>query len=607
MAHAVTSSEPVAQRLTRLRAEMTKRGVDFWLVPSSDAHQSEYVPDAWQRRPWVSGFTGSMGNVVVGLDGAWLWADGRYWLQAERELDTAAITLMRQGAHGVPSIPRFLGDVASGRKVGYDPALHSPAEAKDLAEAISGAGGTLEALSDNLVDVVWHDRPALPSKPVEAWPATYSGKPVADKLADLRQGLEAQACDHLVITTLDEIAWTFDIRGSDVDFNPVTIAWAIVSRESATLFIDANKVTPDLAAHLAAANVATAPYAAFDDAVSQLSGRVLVDKDNGNQAILDRLASKGIRSHLTRSPVMLARARKNATEIAGMRAAHVRDGVAVTRFLAWLDDHWQGLSEVTIAEHLRNFRAQGEHFRGLSFDTIAGYADHGAIVHYRATEATDQAIGDATLLLLDSGAQYIDGTTDITRTVHLGTPTPQEREHYTRVLRGHLALRHASFPRGTTGTQLDAFARAPLWKVGLNYGHGTGHGVGCYLSVHQGPQRISTALNDVGLEPGMVLSNEPGLYINGSYGIRIENLCVVVDNDELSRDNAYGPFYGFDDLTMVPYCQKLIDVALLSHDERAAVDAYHARVRATLLPHLGKHADHDHVRAWLEHATAPLH
>lgn len=603
---APTSPRDSSHHLALVRGELARRDLDFWLVPSSDAHQSEYVPAAWQRRAWLTGFGGSMGNAVVGRDGAWLWTDSRYWLQAERELDPAAFTLMRQGQHGVPSIARFLADVAPQRKVGYDPSLHSPAEAKELSEAVTAAGGTLVAVADNLVDAVWADRPALPATPISAWPVAFSGRAVADKLADIRKGMDQHAADHLVVTTLDEIAWTFDIRGSDVDFNPVAIAWAIVSKDRATLFIAPEKVTAEAAAHLAAARVETAPYTAFDEALGALSGRVLVDKDQGNQAILDRLAHKGIRYQLVRSPVLGLRAKKNATEIAGMRAAHVRDGVAVTRFLAWLEGAWRGLTEVTVAPRLEAFRQENERFRGLSFDTIAGYADHGAIVHYRATEATDQPIGDATLFLLDSGAQYLDGTTDITRTLHLGTPTDEERRHYTLVLKGHLALRHALFPRGTTGTHVDAFARAPLWREGLNYGHGTGHGVGCYLSVHQGPQRVAPALNDVALEPGMVLSNEPGLYLAGRYGIRIENLCVVVEDAELSRDNPHGPFFGFDDLTMVPYCRKLIDVALLTDGERAAVDAYHARVRATLLPQLERFADHAHVRAWLERETTPL-
>ena len=601
---ASTPTQPgdTAKRLALLRSELSRRGLDFWLVPSSDAHQSEYVPAAWQRRAWLTGFGGSMGSAVVGRDGAWLWADSRYWLQAERELDPTAFTLMRQGQHGVPSIARFLADVSPQRKVGYDPSLHSPAEAKELAEAVTAAGGTLVAVADNLVDAIWADRPALPSTPISVWPTEFSGRAVADKLADIRKGLEQHAADHLVVTTLDEIAWTFDIRGADVDFNPVAIAWAIVSRQGATLFIAPEKVTPEAAAHLAAAGVATAPYAAFDEALGALSGRVLVDKDQGNQAILDRLAHKGIRYQLVRSPVLGLRAKKNATEIAGMRAAHVRDGVAVSRFLAWLEGSWHGLTEVSVAPRLEAFRRDNERFRGLSFDTIAGYADHGAIVHYRATEATDQPIGDETLFLLDSGAQYLDGTTDITRTIPLGTPTGEERHHSTLVLKGHLGLRHANFPRGTTGTHVDAFARAPQWREGLNHGHGTGHGVGCYLSVHQGPHRVSPALNDVALEPGMILSNEPGLYLTDRYGIRIENLCVVVPRADLSRPDE-APFFGFDDLTMVPYCRKLIDPAHLGAAERAQVDAYHARVRATLLPLLDAHAD---ARAWLERETAPL-
>lgn len=603
MATPSSSFPDAATRLALLRAQMAARGLDFWLVPSSDAHQSEYVPDAWQRRRWLTGFGGSMGNALVGLDGAWLWADSRYWLAAERELDPTAFALMRQGQHDVPTMTRFLGDVASGRRIGYDPSLHSPAEAKDLSDAIAAAGGTLVALSDNLVDLVWSDRPALPAEPIEAWPEAYSGKSVADKLADLRRGMADKGCDHLVITTLDEIAWTFDIRGRDVAFNPVTIAWAIVSHDGARLFIAASKLTSEALHHLAAARVQTAPYESFEDALTHLRGCVLVDREAANQRILDRLAEKGIRYVLARSPVMLARARKNATEILGMRRAHVRDGVAMTRFLAWIEDHWRDLNEVTLADRLETFRRDGDLFRGLSFDTIAGYAGHGAIVHYRATPATDQPIGDATLLLIDSGAQYLDGTTDITRTIHLGTPTALEREHYTRVLRGHLALRHIAFPKGTTGTHLDAFARAPLWEVGLNYGHGTGHGVGCYLSVHQGPHRIAPTLNDVALEPGMIVSNEPGLYLTDRYGIRIENLVVVEDRADLARDSAHGPFFGFDDLTLVPYCRKLIDPALLSPTERAWVDAYHARVRATLSPLLEAHAD---ARAWLERETAPL-
>jgi Xaa-Pro aminopeptidase len=593
----------IADRLTRLRAEMARARVDFWLVPSSDAHQSEYVPDCWQRRAWVTGFNGSMGNAVIGLDGAWLFADSRYWLQADRELDPNLVSLMRMGDHGVPSLPKFLAEMAANRRVGYDPMLHSPAEAKDLQDALRAAEAELVPL-DNLVDLVWTDRPALPDRPVEAWPPQFSGRTVAEKLALIRTGMAQAGADHLVVATLDELAWVFDIRGTDVDFNPIAIAWGLISRDSATLFIDPEKLTDTVRTHLAAAQVDHLHYAAFGDHLLALTGKVFVDRDQANQWILDRIALAPAKAHLGRSPVQLLRARKNPTEQDGMRRAHVRDGVAVVRFLAWLEDHFAGLTEIGAADRLEAFRRENERFRGLSFDTIAGFGPNGAIVHYRASEATNRTLDDRAIFLLDSGAQYLDGTTDITRTVHLGTPTPTEREHYTRVLRGHLALGRTRFPRGTTGTQLDAFARAPLWDVGLNYGHGTGHGVGCFLSVHQGPHRISPAPNDVGLEPGMIVSNEPGFYLTGAYGIRIENLVLVTE--VLPATSPFGPFYGFEDLTLVPYCHKLIDPRLLSPAEIAQVDAYHARVREALLPLLDAHPDAAQARAFLMRETAPL-
>ncbi|MCC6623990.1 MAG: aminopeptidase P family protein [Deltaproteobacteria bacterium] len=598
-----------SQRLRTLRKHLAQRQLDFFLVPSSDAHQSEYLPGAWQRRAWLTGFTGSMGNALVGREEAWLWADSRYWLQAAAELDAACWQLMRQGAHGVPSIPRHLGAIAAGKRVGFDPKLSSPSEAKELERALSEAGAELVAVADNLVDLAWDElggRPALPNNPATVWPDELAGARVADKLAELRQGTAALGASHLVMTTLDEIAWAMNIRGSDVDFNPVVIAWAIVSPDAATLFIDAVKVGPDVRAHLEVAGVSLAPYDGFGAALAALDGKVVVDKDAGNQWILDvldgpRAGAAGARSRvvLARSPVMLPRAKKNQRELEGMRHAHERDAVAVVRFLHWLEAAWStGLDELSAAARLEGFRAEGERFRGLSFDTIAGFADNGAIVHYRASPATNKPIDDSTLFLLDSGAQYLDGTTDITRTLHLGVPTDRQREHYTRVLKGHLALRRARFPRGTTGTQLDALARLPLWEVGLNYGHGTGHGVGAHLSVHQGPHRISPAANDVGLEPGMIVSNEPGFYLAGQYGIRIENLVTVVD---LDVDHGFGPFYGFDDLTLVPYCRRLIDLALLTPQERAEVDAYHARVRDRIARRLPADARH-----WLERETAPL-
>jgi len=587
-------------RVRALRDQMAQHEVDYYLVPSSDAHQSEYVPAAWQRRRWLSGFTGSVADCVIGRDAAWLWADGRYWLQAAQELDPAVWTLMRLGDHGVPKLVAWLGTLPAGARVGYDPRLVGLAQALEIADAVAAAGGEIVTLEDNLVDRIWQDRPALPTAPMTAWAGAFAGATVADKLGALRAAIAEVGASTLVLTTLDAIAYAFNVRGTDVDYNPVVIAYGLVSTDgSATLFVDPAKVDESTRAHLDAAAVAVAPYDAFGEALSALSGRVFVDVDNVSQWITLRLEQAGVEVHARRSPVMLMKAKKNATEQAGMRAAHRRDAVAMVRFFHWLETAWQDgtLDEIGAADRLEAFRAEGERFMGLSFDTISGFASNGAIVHYRVTPETAKRIDDSTLYLLDSGAQYLDGTTDITRTVHLGTPTAEEREHYTRVLRGHLQLGRARFPRGTTGTHLDALARTPLWEVGLNYGHGTGHGVGCFLGVHQGPQRISPHPNDVPLEPGMVVSNEPGYYLTGAYGIRVENLCLVVDRS----DSDAAPFYGFEDLTLVPYCRKLIDPTLLNAVERAQVDGYHACVREALAPLVG-----DDVRAWLDQETAPL-
>lgn len=590
-------------RVEALRREMAAAGVDVYIVPSADAHQSEYVPGAWQRRPWLSGFTGSAGDAAVGPDGAWQWADSRYWLQADAELDAGVWTAMKHGLDGVPSLVEWLAARPAGTRVGYDPRLVGVAQAAAMDKALKNAHGALVALDGNLVDAIWRDRPALPTAPIAPWPDEYAGVSVADKLARLREAMGARGATALAMTTLDEIAWAFNIRGADVAFNPVVVAYALVPVEgAATLFVDAVKVTPAVEAHLAAAGVRTAPYDAFGAALDALRGeRVWIDRDSASRWVADRLEAAGAEVIAELSPAQLQRAAKNEVEQRGMRAAHVRDGVAVVRFLSWLETAWQGgdLDEIAASDRLERFRAEGERFLGLSFDTISGFGSNGAIVHYRATPKTAKIIDDSAPYLVDSGAQYLDGTTDITRTVHLGAPTAAQREHYTRVLRGHLQIGRATFPKGTTGTQLDALARTPLWEVGLNYGHGTGHGVGCYLSVHQGPHRVSPAPNAVGLEPGFILSNEPGFYLQGHYGIRIENLVVVVPR--LPEKHGMGPFYGFDDLTMVPHCRNLIASELLSGVERAQVDAYHARVREALAPRLEGDA-----LAWLERETAPL-
>ena len=604
-----SSDHPIRDRVAALREQMRARGVDYYIVPSSDDHQSEYVPDCWQRRPWITGFTGSMGDALIGLDGAWLWADSRYWLQADEQLDPDVWRLQKMDQRDVPKMHEWVGKHASGRVVGLDPKVMGLEAAKRFADAIEEAGGRLELLEDNLVDAVWQGRPELPLAPAAVWPDRFAGRTVAEKLSDVREALSEEGCDALVVTTLDAVAWLFNIRGADVSFNPVLVSYALVTADTATLFVDGRKVDAEVRAHLTGAGVTLAEYDSFGRALDCLAGdlagvgagRIWVDEKYVSRWVVGRLETAGAKVHAARSPLMLLKAIKNDTEQDGMRAAHVRDGVAIVRYLHWLRTAWQGgaLDEIAASDQLERYRTEGEHFRGLSFDTISGFAGNGAIVHYRATPASAKVLDDSTLYLVDSGGQYLDGTTDITRTVHLGTPTAAEADHYTRVLRGHLALRHTRFPRGTTGGHLDAIARSPLWEAGLNYGHGTGHGVGCYLNVHQGPHGISTRSTTVPLEPGMIVSNEPGYYLEGAYGIRIENLCVVVES--LPELDGQEPYYAFEDLTLAPYARDLIDLAQLSRRDVEWIDAYHAQVYETLASLLP-----EAEREWLRAETAPL-
>ena len=594
-----------AARLEALRAWMRASGVDVFLVPSADPHQSEYVPGLWQRRSFISGFTGSVGDAVIGLEGAWQFADSRYWLQGEHELAGTPWTLVRVGDGDTPDLYGHLGRTAAGLRVGFDPWVHTIRDVERLHEVLDPVGATLVAIAENPIDALRPDTLSLPATPLTAWPVRFSGRSTADKLADVRAAMTARKASWTVVATLDELAWLFNIRARDVDFNPVAVGWGLVGRETAELFTQVGRVTPEAREALADAGVSLQDYESFPARLGALSGKVWVDPTATAARIAELLTETGATTLACPSPLLLPRARKNPIELGGMRAAHLRDAVAVVRFLTWLEDHWRdGLDELGAAERLAAYRAEGEHFEGLSFDTIAGFGPNGAIVHYRASPATTRAISDSTLFLLDSGGQYLDGTTDITRTVHLGTPTGAQRAAYTRVLRGHLALGRAVFPRGTTGTHLDALARTPLWEAGLNYGHGTGHGVGCFLSVHQGPQRIAPAWNATALEPGMILSNEPGYYEAGAWGIRVENLVIVREAELPNPSKTFGPFYAFEDLTLVPHCSRLVDTSLLNTAERAQFDAYHARVRAAVLPLL-KGRD-PRAAAWLVAATEPL-
>lgn len=571
---------------------MQAAGVDAYWVPSTDVHANEYVPACWQRRAWISGFTGSAGDVLVTLEAAYLWVDGRYTLAAEAAVDSDSWHIM--GPHSVyPRVWDYLIDQAVPMRLGVDPELLSMQAAGRFESLLADAGGECVPLEANLVDALWVDQPPVPATPIIGLDISATGRSVADKMDAARDHLLAQSADYWVLTALDEIAWLFNLRANDIEHTPVAIAFAVISADAAHLFLAETALTPEAKA-LLPSTVTTHAYLEFWSYISGLAGRVLCEKSKLAWRVQ---LSSPVSVHWVESNfITQQKAIKNQVELAGIHSAHQHDGVAVVRFMAWLVAHApSGVTEIEASDQLARYRLAHPSCRDLSFPTISAFGEHGAIVHYQASVASNVLIGDQALYLFDSGGQYVGGTTDITRTMHLGQPTAEEKRYYTLVLKGHLALSRAVFPAGTTGHQLDALARMFLWECGLDYAHGTGHGVGHYLSVHEGPQSISPVARDVALVPGMVLSNEPGYYEAGVGGIRIENLCCVVESEV-----APG-FYAFDTLTWVPYEKKLIDCALLTAQERAQIDAYHAAVRAQLGPALVG-SDYD----FLIHNTAPL-
>jgi Xaa-Pro aminopeptidase len=594
----------VRERIAALRKLMKSHHLAAYLVPSTDPHQSEYVPACWQRRPWISGFTGSAGDVVITRAGGGLWTDGRYFLQAEAELEGSGLRLFKMGEPGVPTIEEFLtGTLRRNEAVGVDPRLLSLGRARSLEAAVAPRGAKLKLLARNLVDAVWKDRPDVSTEPIHVLPPRFAGESVASKLRRVRRHMQEKGVVAHVLTTLDAIAWLCNVRGRDVDYNPVVISYAIVTPKACHLFVRPEKVSARLRKQLGH-HIQFHPYEDFADELGKLARRkasVWVDGSTVSRWVVDLLA--GCSLETDPSPISLMKAKKNAAEIEGMRACHVRDGVAMVRFLHWLDEEVGkgGLTELSAAEHLAELRAQGEHFQGLSFETISGYARHGAIIHYAASEESNVRLRPRGLYLIDSGAQYLDGTTDITRTVLLGrAATREQKDRFTRVLKGHIALGRVRFPEGVRGMRLDTLARLPLWEAGLDYNHGTGHGVGSYLNVHEGPQSISPVrCIGIALEEGNVQSNEPGYYEDGAYGIRIENLILTVRDPELSRNGK--TFLRFETLTQCPIDTRLVDLRLLSPQEREWLNRYHQHVERTLRPHLTT-AD----RRWLKAACAPV-
>jgi len=590
------------EKLARLRAELARRGLDGFIVPRGDEHQGEYVPPFAEGLAWLTGFTGSAGIAVVLKDKAAIFVDGRYTLQAQAQTDPHLFERL----HLVDSPPAawLAKNLPRGALLGYDPWLHTPAELERSAAAAAKAGAKLAPCDGNPIDAVWPDQPAPPLAPIVPHALRYAGKPSAEKRAEIAAALAADGVDAAVLTAPDSIAWLLNIRGGDVPHTPLALSFAIVSADGTVeLFCDPRKLAPGLAEHLGNA-VRASPREAFGPALERLGSAkkgVPADPTKAANFVFDALKRAGADIVAGADPCALPKACKNPVELDGTRAAHRRDGAALTRFLAWIkrEAPTGRISEIEAAERLHAIRREGELFRDLSFSTISGAGPNGAVVHYRVTAETNRPLERGTLFLVDSGAQYLDGTTDVTRTLAIGAPDPEMRERFTRVLKGHIALALARFPEGTSGAQLDALARVALWQAGLDYDHGTGHGVGSYLGVHEGPQRISKLPNTTALRPGMIVSNEPGYYKTGAYGIRIENLVAVVASDGI--DGAERKMLGFETLTLAPIDLDLVEPDLMTAEEIAWLDAYHAQVRAMI----GPLVDHETAR-WLAEATRPV-
>jgi Xaa-Pro aminopeptidase len=589
-------------RLADLRAELARQGLAGFILPRGDEHQGEYVAPASERLSWLTGFQGSAGLAVVLDKHAAVFVDGRYTLQVRTQVDT---TLFETRHITDEPASDWLARLAPrGGKIGFDPWLHTADGLTRLRDGCTRAGAELVPVERNPIDAVWKDRPAPPVAPVVAHELRFAGRASSDKRADIAARLTADGYAAAVLSAPDSVAWLLNIRGGDVPHTPLPLSFAIAHADrTVDLFVDPRKLSPGLGAHLGN-EVRVRPREEFKDALDDLGrakAKVLADQSTAAAWITERLGNAGAGVVRGQDPCALPKACKNEGELANTRVAHKRDGAALTRFLAWLSREAPGgqIDELAASEQLLSYRRGGENFRDLSFSTISGAGPNGATVHYRATPQTNRPIAGPMLYLVDSGAQYLDGTTDVTRTVAVGQPNAEQRDRFTRVLKGHIAVAQQRFPRGTNGAQLDPLARRALWQVGLDYDHGTGHGVGSYLSVHEGPHRISKLPSSVPLQPGMIVSNEPGYYKTGDYGIRIENLVVV--REAAAPAGSEKPLLEFETITLAPIDRALVEPKLLTVDELEWLNAYHARVRDTLAPLVDAE-----TRPWLEEATRPI-
>lgn len=591
----------IIERLAALREVMKRERLDAFIFPSTDPHHGEYVPDHWKGREFISGFNGSAGTAVVTMQEAALWTDSRYFLAAADQLEGTGFVLMKERVEGTPSIAEWLGrklSAINGAEVGMDGMVNDAASVEQMKMELRHQGGiTLRTNFDPLA-LIWKDRPELPLAPIVIHPLDYAGESAAQKLGRVRVALRERGACGMLVSALDDIAWLLNLRCSDVHCNPVFVSYLLLTQEKATLFVDRRKLTNDVTGLLDRSGVAIDDYGHVVEALRRYDEyNILMDRGETAYTLYQSVGCKEkIRGA---SPIPVMKAVKNEAEIAGYRRSMLRDGVAMVQFLRWLKPAVEagGETEISIDRKLTALRAAQEGFRDISFDTIAGYQAHGAIVHYEATPETDIPLRPEGLLLLDSGAQYVDGTTDITRTIALGPVTEEQRHVYTLVLKGHIQLSLLKFPKGASGTQLDALARKDLWREGMNYMHGTGHGVGSYLNVHEGPHQIRMEWKPTPLVAGMTVTNEPGLYLAGKFGVRIENTMII----EPYMKTGFGEFLQLQPLTLCPIDKAPIDVQLLTDEELQWLNGYHARVYEELSPLL----DEAH-RLWLQEATAPL-
>ena len=591
----------INERVDRLRSWMKENGFTAFVFPSSDPHNSEYVADHWKSREWISGFSGSAGTAVVTLEHAALWTDSRYFIAAEKELDGTDFQLMKLRVEGTPSVSEWLASELStyGKAVvGLDGNVNSFAEVAAMEQELATKGNITVRTDVDPMAELWTDRPVIPDNMVSLHPLEYSGESTSSKISRVRKHLLDCGADGLLVTALDEIAWVLNLRGSDVHCNPVFVSYLLISPENITLYINNVKLPEEVKAYLVSEHIDVQAYESVVEGLRLYAGKsLLVDMSSTNYSLATAVPFEKVHSGV--SPIASMKAVKNKVEQNGFRAAMLRDGVAVVKFLAWLKSAVEagGQTEISLDERLTALRAEQPKFKGISFDTIVGYEAHGAIVHYEATPETDIPVQPHGLVLIDSGAQYLDGTTDITRTIALGELSEEQCRVYTLVLKGHIQLDMCCFPAGACGSQIDALARAPMWREGYNYMHGTGHGVGSYLNVHEGPHQIRMEWRPAPLQAGMTVTNEPGIYLEGKFGVRIENTLLIVP----AESTAFGDFLKFETLTLAPIDTAPIVLEMLSTEEREWLNNYHHRVYESLSPYL-----EGNEKEWLRKATLPI-